>query len=127
MDELKLRMKSKRKKPTFLRSRAGILVRVGMKWRAPRGEHSKRRAHKREAGRMPKPGYGSPRSVRWLHPSGFQDIIVNNVNDLTKMNPATQACRMAASVGKKKKIEIMKRAEEMKIKVLNPLKVEEKK
>ena len=76
---------------------------------------------------MPKPGYGSPRSVRWLHPSGFQDIIVNNVNDLTKMNPATQACRMAASVGKKKKIEIMKRAEEMKIKVLNPLKVEEKK
>jgi large subunit ribosomal protein L32e len=127
MDNLKLRMKIKRKKPTFLRSRAGILVRVGMKWRASRGIHSKRRMHKREAGRIPRPGYGSPRDVRGLHPSGFQEVMVHNMMDLEKINPQKQVCRFSATVGTKKRLEIMKKADEMKIKVLNPAKVEEKK
>lgn len=127
MNNLKLRLKIKRKKPTFLRSRSGILKRLGMKWRSPKGIHSKLRMHKREAGNLPRAGYGSPRDVRGLHPSGFEAILVNNSNELAKLNPATQVCRIAATVGKKKRLEIMKKAEEMKVKVLNPFKVESKK
>ena len=127
MDQLKLRLKIKRKKPVFIRSRGKILRRVGMKWRAPKGIHSKLRMHKREAGNLPRVGYGSPRSVKGLHPSGFEEIMVYNSNDVSKVNPQTQACRISSTVGRKKKMEIMKKANEMKIKVLNPLRVEEKK
>jgi large subunit ribosomal protein L32e len=124
VDYLKLRLKIKRKKPAFIRSRAGILVRVGMKWRAPKGIHSKRRMHKREAGNIPKRGYGSPRAVRGLHPSGFEEVLVYNLKDLEKINPEKQACRISATVGKKKRLEMMKKADELKIKVLNPLRIE---
>jgi large subunit ribosomal protein L32e len=126
MDDMKLRMKIKRKKPTFLRSRAGILVRVGMKWRASRGIHSKRRAHKREAGNYPKRGYGSPRAVRGLHPSGFEEVLVYSMSDLVRMNPQKQVCRFSATLGKRKRLEMMKKADELKIKVLNPFKAEVK-
>jgi large subunit ribosomal protein L32e len=121
MKNLKLRTQIKRKKPTFLRSRAGVLVRVGMKWRAARGEHSKRRMHKREAGRYPMPGYGSPRDVRGLHPSGFEDVLVHNAAELSGMDAKSQACRIASTVGMRKRIEIVKKAAELKIKVLNPI------
>jgi large subunit ribosomal protein L32e len=127
MNQLKLRKKMKAKKPAFLQQGGQNLKRLKEAWRHPRGKHSKLREHKKHKGFMPQPGYGSPRSVRFLHPSGFQDIIVNNVSDLNNINPEKQACRIAASVGKKKRMEIMKKSNEMKIKVLNPLKVEEKK
>jgi large subunit ribosomal protein L32e len=127
MDYLKLRLKIKRKKPAFIRKRGKIYKRLGLKWRAPRGIHSKLRMHKKEAGNLPRPGYGSPKSVRGLHPSGFEEFLVYNLKDLEKINPEKQACRISATVGKKKRLEIMKKAEELKIKVLNPFKIEEKK
>jgi len=127
MNELKLRLKIKRKKPVFVRKRGGIYKRLGLKWRAPRGIHSKLRKHKREAGNLPKSGYGSPKSVRGLHPSGFEEFLVYNLKDVEKINPEKQACRIASNVGKKKRLEIMKKAEELKIRVLNPFKIEIKK
>jgi len=127
MNELKLRLKIKRKKPEFIRKRGKIFKRLGLKWRKPKGLHSQLRRHKKEAGYMPRAGYGSPREVIGLHPSGFEDVLVFNTRDLEKINSEKQVCRIASSVGKKKRIEIMKKAEEMKIKVLNPFKIEEKK
>jgi len=127
MDNLKLRMKIKRKKPVFIRKRGKIYKRLGLKWRVPRGTHSQMRRHKKEAGNMPRPGYGSPRAVEGMHPSGFKEFMVFNLNDLQKINPAKQACRIASTVGKKKRLEIMKKSDELKIKVLNPLKIEGKK
>ncbi|MEM5872279.1 MAG: 50S ribosomal protein L32e [Candidatus Aenigmatarchaeota archaeon] len=122
MNKLKLRLKIKRKKPEFLRKRGGIYKRLGLKWRTPRGIHSQLRKHKREAGNLPNPGYGSPKEVKGLHPSGFEEVLVFNVKDLEKINPQKQAVRIASKVGKKKRLEIMKRAEELKLKVLNPFK-----
>jgi large subunit ribosomal protein L32e len=124
MNHLKLRLKIKRKKPAFIRKRGKIYKRLGLKWRAPRGIHSKLRMHKKEAGNLPRPGYGSPKSVRGLHPSGFEEFLVYNLKSLEKINPEKQACRISATVGKKKRLEIMKKAEELKIKVLNPLRTE---
>jgi large subunit ribosomal protein L32e len=126
MRALKLRLKIKRKKPDFVRKRGKIYKRLGLKWRRPKGIHSQLRKHKREAGNIPNPSYGSPRSVRGLHPSGFKEVIVYNIKDLAKINPEKEACRIASNIGKKKRIEIMKKAEELKLKVLNPFKIESK-
>jgi large subunit ribosomal protein L32e len=126
MNDLKLRLKIKRKKPDFVRKRGKIYKRLGLKWRAPKGIHSQLRKHKKEAGNIPKSGYGSPKSVKGLHPSGFKEIIIYNIKDIEKINPEKQACRIASNVGKKKRIEIMKKASELKIKVLNPFKIENK-
>jgi len=126
MNNLKLRLKIKRRKPEFIRKRGKIYKRLGLKWRRPKGIHSQLRKHKKEAGNVPKPGYGSPKSVKGLHPSGFKEIIVYNLKDLEKVNQEKQACRIASNVGKKKRLDIMKKAEELKIKVLNPLRIENK-
>jgi large subunit ribosomal protein L32e len=126
MNDLKLRLKIKRNKPRFVRKRGTIFKRLGTSWRSPRGIHSQLRRHKREAGNIPRRGYGSPKSVKGLHPSGLVEILVFNVKNLEKIKQG-YAVRIAANVGKKKRMDIMKRAEEMKLKVLNPLKVEEKK
>jgi large subunit ribosomal protein L32e len=127
MKALKLRHKIKRKKPKFIRPGGKIPKRIGKKWRAPRGVQSKLLRYKKSRGFIPHPGYGSPRSVRGLHPSGFEDVLVFNIKDLEKINPEKQACRIASGVGKKKRLEIMKKSEELKIKVLNPLRIEIKK
>jgi large subunit ribosomal protein L32e len=97
------------------------LKRLKKSWRHPRGKHSKLREHKKAKGFIPMPGYGSPKSVRCLHPSGFEEKLIYNVDGLLGMKPEKQACRIASAVGKKKRIEIMKKSEELKIKVLNPL------
>ena len=117
----------KRKKTKFIRQSGKNLKRLGKKWRKPRGSQSKLRKYKKSRGFMPHPGYGSPKLIRGLHPSGLEDILIYNQNELEKLNPEKQACRIASSVGKKRKIEIMKSAEELKIKVLNPFKIVEKK
>ncbi len=124
MKDLKLRLKTKRKKPKFVRQGGKNLKRLGKKWRKPRGSQSKLRKHKKAKGFIPHPGYGSPKSVKGLHPSGFEEVLVFNVKDLEKINSEKQACRIASSVGKKKRFEIMKKTEELKIKVLNPLRIE---
>lgn len=127
MKALKIRLKVKRKKPEFLRQGIKNVKRIEKKWRKPRGIHSKLREHRKAKGFVPRRGYGSPRVVRYLHPSGFEEVLAYNLSDLGKINPEKQACRIAATVGKKKRLEIMKKAEELKIKVLNPLRLEIKK
>jgi large subunit ribosomal protein L32e len=62
-----------------------------------------------------------------LHPTGFEEKLVYNIKDLASINPQKQACRIASSVGTKKRLDMMKKAGEMKVKVLNPLRLEIKK
>ena len=116
----------KRKKPGFFMQGSKNLKRLERKWRKPHGEHSKLREHKTAKGFLPHPGYSSPRDVRYLHPSGFEEKLVYNFKDLLGIDPSKQACRIASTVGKKKRLEISKKAEELKIKVLNPLRIETK-
>jgi large subunit ribosomal protein L32e len=64
-------------------------------------------------------GYRSPKSIRSLHPSGYKDFLVYNVNDLKKLNPKIDAVRIAHTVGKRKKIEILVEARKKNLLVLN--------
>jgi large subunit ribosomal protein L32e len=64
-------------------------------------------------------GFGGPREIRGLHSSGFKEILVFNIKDLEGVDPKTQAARIGASVGTKKRLDIEKKAEELDIRILN--------
>ncbi|MDD3406760.1 MAG: 50S ribosomal protein L32e [Methanomicrobium sp.] len=88
-------------------------------WRRPRGLQSKQRAQKKCKGSHPQPGFGSPKAVRGMHPSGFEEVLVCNVADLSGINPQTHAIRISSTVGGKKRADIQAKAEEMEVKILN--------
>lgn len=67
-----------------------------------------------------KVGYRGPRAARGLHPSGYSDNLIHNTAELVKLDPKKDAARIGHTVGKKKRIEIINKAVELGIKVLNP-------
>ena len=103
----------------FKRQEYARYKKLGIKWRRPRGKTSKMRRY--EAGKpdMPAIGYRTPKVVRGLHPSGFKDVIVCNMEDLLNIDPAIEAARISASIGKRKKDMMLEKASELGIKVLN--------
>ncbi|MFH8080652.1 MAG: 50S ribosomal protein L32e [Candidatus Aenigmatarchaeota archaeon] len=108
-----------RKKPEF--KRHGTYVRRAIKrWRRPRGRDNKMRRKEKSKGKRPSVGFGAPKSLRGLHPSGFKEVLISNVEELKKVNKETEAVRICSKVGKKKKLEIVNKAKEIGIKVLNP-------
>jgi len=108
-----------RKKPKFLRPVARSRKRLGLKWRRNKGLHGKVRRHEKGKNKMPTIGYRAPKELRYLHPSGLKEALVFNLSDLEKIDQKTEAARISHAVGKKKRVEILKKAEELKIKVLN--------
>lgn len=86
------------------------------KWRLPHGiDLDKGINH----GRQPRIGYRSDRSIRFVHPSGYKEVLVCNMNDLAKVEVKTQAARFSATIGKRKRNELMKKANELGVWVLN--------
>ncbi|MCL2142703.1 MAG: 50S ribosomal protein L32e [Methanomassiliicoccaceae archaeon] len=107
------------KRPAFKRQEWFRYSKLGEKWRRPKGIHSKM---KRKLDRRPPVvviGYRGPAAARGLHPSGFEEVIVANVNDLESVDPKKQAVRIGGTVGTRKRIIIEDRADELGIRVLN--------
>jgi large subunit ribosomal protein L32e len=117
---LRVRKKVKRRKPSFSRQETGMHGKLKDSWRRPRGRHSKLRKGKKSRGGIPKAGYGSPRETRGLTRQGYREVRVSSPKDLERMNPKEEAALISSAVGKKKREEIIKKAEGMKIRVLNP-------
>ena len=116
---LTLRKQMQHQRPVFRRQEGHRYKKLETGWRKPRGSHSKLRRHYKYRSEMVSIGYGSPASVRHLHPSGFKEILVHNPNELEAMMSGTQAARIAHGVGIKKRFDIEKRADELGIRVLN--------
>ena len=116
---LKIRMEIKSRKPEFIRQESWRYVRVKESWRRPRGIDSKMRLRKKGRPPLVSIGYRGPKLARGLHPTGFKEVIVYNVKDLESVNPDVEAIRIASTVGRRKRLEIIKRADELGIKVLN--------
>ncbi|MEW5748904.1 MAG: 50S ribosomal protein L32e [Candidatus Thermoplasmatota archaeon] len=120
LDALAKRSEVDGRRPEFLRQEWYKRKRLqGAKWRKPRGMHSKMRQHYGYRRNVVSIGYGSPKGARFLHPSGFKEVMVHNVKDLQKINPETEAARVAHKVGMKKRLEIEAKADELKVRVLN--------
>ena len=117
---LKLRNIMSRNRPRFMRMNVWALTRLEDKWRSPRRSlDNKIRKQKKGYPPMVKIGYREPKIVRGLHPSGFEEIIVYNPKDLDDIDPKRQAIRIASTVGRRKRLEIIKRAKALGIRVLN--------
>jgi outer membrane biosynthesis protein TonB len=64
-------------------------------------------------------GYKGPKIARYLHPSGYREVIVHNVADLSNVDAETQAVRIGHTVGKRKRADIIAKAKELDLKILN--------
>lgn len=115
----KLLEERKAKRKQFDRQNSHKFGRVPSSWRKARGKHSNVRLGKKYAKNRPKPGYRTPKAVRGLHPSGYEDILVHRPADLDELDPETEAARIASSVGGRKREQILEKAEEHGITVLN--------
>jgi len=118
---LALRAKSNENRPDFVRQESWRYRRLKEdSWRKPKGVDNHQRKQKfRGRPGLVKVGYGGPKAARGLHPSGFTDNLIHNVNDLQKLNPKTDGLRIAHGVGTKKRIEIVTVATQKKFKIFN--------
>jgi len=119
-EKLALRSKVHQSKPEFKRYESWRYKRLETSWRKPKGvDNHQRKQKSRGRPGLPKVGYRGPKIARGLHPSGFTDNLVYNINDLDNLNPKEDAVRIGHSVGTKKRIVIVTKALEGKFKVLN--------
>ena len=107
-------------KPKFNRQDHHKKKRVSTSWRRPRGQLSKQRRGIKGKGDTVQAGFRSPEAVRGLHPSGFEEVRVHNVDDLEGVDGDREAVRIASKVGGRKRERIEDEAEERGIRVLNP-------
>ena len=117
---LALRAAQKKKTPSFRRTewfRYKRLSRSG--WRAPHGMDNKQRRNYKYRGSLVRIGHGKVAAARFLHPSGFREVMVHNTADLEAIDPETEAARVGATVGGRKREHIYARADELGVRVLN--------
>ena len=117
---LQARKKVSDRRPKFVRQESWRYSRLAETWRKPKGKDNKMRRQLSGAPRLVKIGYRSPRKARGLHPSGYTDNIVFNVNDLASLDPSKDAARIAHVIGQRKRLLILAEARAKGIKVLNP-------
>jgi len=123
-DLLEQRKKVSENRPKFKRQESWRYKRLATNWRKPKGIDNKMRLQVSGVPALVKIGYRGPKASRGLHPSGYVDNLVHNVNELLKLNKDKDAARIAHTVGKKKRLEIISKAESIGIKVLNGKKPE---
>lgn len=122
-DEEELIAKRK-KKPRFIRQELYKLKRLKDKWRRPRGIDSKKHEGKRGKGKLPGIGYKNPESVRGINPLGYYPVLIHNTDELKNLNPKKEAAIISSSIGRRKRNEIIKSANKLRITILNPRKGE---
>lgn len=117
---LRLREEIKSKKPDFVRHESWRYDRLKENWRRPKGIDNKMRLKVKGWPPTVNVGYRGPKAARNLHPSGYEEVLIHNVEELTKINPEKQAVRIAHTVGKRKRLQILSEARKNGIVVLNP-------
>jgi large subunit ribosomal protein L32e len=116
---LKLRRTIRKKRPQFKRQEQDFEKTLSRSWRHPRGRKSEMRRHKKSRGAMPHPGYGSPKSVRGLDRLGRRQVRVFAPAEVDGLDPAAHSLVIGGSVGRKKSLEIRRKAMERGIRIAN--------
>jgi large subunit ribosomal protein L32e len=119
---LRIRRKVKAKKPEFVRYESWRYARLKRTaWRRQKGLDNKVRLKLKGWEVSPNVGYRGPRMARNLHPSGYREVIVHNLEELEGVDPKKYAVRIAHTVGTRKRMLILGKTEELGLKVLNPV------
>ena len=119
-EKLELRAKVAKSRPEFKRPESWRYKRLETTWRKPKGiDNHQRKQKSRGRPGLVKVGYGGPKIARGLHPSGYTDNLVYNIDDLEKLNPKIDGVRIGHSVGTKKRKEIVIKSIEKKFKIFN--------
>ncbi|MFC4988086.1 MULTISPECIES: 50S ribosomal protein L32e [Saliphagus] len=127
LSENEERLLSQRKRegtPQFNRQDYHMKKRTPESWRRPRGQLSKQRRGIKGKGAKVEAGYRTPEAARGKHPSGFEEVRVENTDDLEGVDGDVQAVRIGSSVGARKRERIEEEAEDAGVRVLNPTYVE---
>lgn len=110
-------------KPDFYRYDWDKYYRIGRQetWRRPKGIDNAIRLELKGYSPKVKIGYGSPKDIRGLHPSGLIPVLVSSVTDLEKIKDKKDKVIIILSsrLGLKKRLELLKRADELGIRVSN--------
>ena len=109
----------KKKKPIFIRQDAHKKVRVSNKWRKPRGSDSKMRVSRRGYHRNVRIGWGSPAIIRGASRDGLRPVFVSCRKDVEAVDPKTECIIIKASVGTKKRLDLLTFAKEKGVVVEN--------
>ena len=115
MSLIKLRNTMSRKRKSFKRQENNKFDKLGTGWKKPRGKHSKLR-QKMNGRQMVSVGFRGPAATRGMHPSGKREVLVSSpvgMDGLTNV-----LVRIGSTVGKKKKQEILNKAQTLKLEVI---------
>ena len=88
-------------------------------WRKPKGNDNKMRLQLKGYPPIVKIGYGSPAKIRYLHPSGLEPVVVFSVKELSSLDPRKHIIYIGSTVGLRKRMEILRVAQERGFKVAN--------
>merc|ERR1712228_619117 len=105
----------------FKRYQSDEYVKVKDSWRRPRGIDSRQRKKAKGLTLLVNIGYGSDMKTRHMLPSGFYKMTVSTVKELEMllMQNRTYAAEIAHNVSSRKRKEMVERAKQLNIKVLN--------
>ena len=116
---VEMRNAIKKRNPRFVVKESHYQSRVKKRWRFPRGRHSGVRQFHKGKPAMPNPGYGGPSAARGLHKSGLQMVLVRTIAEIDALDPATQGAIIGSTVGARKKISLLEKAQEKKLTIIH--------
>ncbi|MFX1392541.1 MAG: 50S ribosomal protein L32e [Promethearchaeota archaeon] len=118
---LKLRKKMDKKRPSFKRVESWRYVRVKDSWRKARGIDSQTRKKTKTGIKSPSIGYRTPKKIRGLHPSGFEEVRINNKDEIKRLNlsPKKHVLKISRRLGSKKRLELIDYAQKRNFRILN--------
>ena len=111
MDNQKSKVK---KKPEFKRQDF-LLKKLKRKWVRPRGLDSKLRLKRRGKGKLPKIGYGNDRKFKYL----IKNQNYNYITNIKDLENTKLPIVISSKIGLKKKLEIINKAKELNLQILN--------
>jgi large subunit ribosomal protein L32e len=107
-------------RPKFVRQESWRYVRIHPEWRKPKGVDNKVRRQDKGWPKLVRVGYRGPLASRGIHPSGHREELVHTLSDIDNLVPGRDVARIGGTVGARKRELILKRANELGIRVVNP-------
>jgi large subunit ribosomal protein L32e len=120
----KKRFKPRKRTPKFRRQESWKYDKLSEAWRRPKGLDNKMRKETKGVPPTVKVGYGTPKTIRGLHPSGLRPVMVSNVEQVERLPDQDVIVVISARVGRSTKRAITDKARSIGVRVANPFREE---